>query len=100
MIIVIVAVTLVGAAVFRVVRELVVVHQYGVVCVDVRTNLRTPMDRCALVGQDAYRRWYIEAGDRVPRIGDTPHDGSTKRPEGTRVRITEGLADRGGVFLR
>jgi hypothetical protein len=74
------------------------VHHYAAVCLDLRTERRSSMDRCELVGQDAYRRWYVAEGTRIPAIGESPRGGSTAAPNGHNVRIAEDLLPEGGVF--
>lgn len=97
-IVVTVVVLLAGVGVTRAVLAARVVHDYTAVCVDLRTQQRTPIERCALAGQNAYRHWYIAAGNRIPAVGEAPQSGGTDTPTGRKVRITEDFAVEGGVF--
>jgi hypothetical protein len=93
-----VVVVLVGVAVVRAVLAARVTDQYASVCVDVRTQQRVQIERCGLTGQNAYQRWYIAAGNRIPALGEAPQNGGTDAPAGKKVRISEDFAVEGGLF--
>jgi hypothetical protein len=93
----VVILALLGVAGVRV-REATATRHYAAVCVDVRTEWRAPIDRCRIDGQDAYHRWYVKAGERVPAVGEPPRAGGLKTPAGRNVRVTEDVDAQGGVF--
>jgi hypothetical protein len=72
-------------------------QDYVAVCVDMRTQQRVPIDRCALPDQDAYQRWYVRSGERVPAVGQNPGSGGTATPTGRNIRISEDFDADGGV---
>ena len=89
---------LIGFGAGRVVVAVRTTHQYIAICVDMRTERRVQIDRCALTGQDAYRRWYIKAGGGVPAVGEAPGAGGTTAPTERKVRINEAFRTGGGAF--
>ncbi|MEV0133897.1 hypothetical protein AB0H83_36195 [Dactylosporangium sp. NPDC050688] len=89
LLLVVVVALLVGFGVGRAVVAARATHPYTAVCVDLRTQQRVQIDRCALADQGVYRRWYIKAGSGVPAVGEAPRTGGTSTPTGRKVRINE-----------